>query len=87
MFKTERETLRVDVPVGFLLPEPREITVAVDRPAEGPLAIRLRLIPAQIAGDPAAEPTSPAPMATRPPRPRPARDADDLPSHDYGGGD
>ena len=44
------EALRVDVPVGFLLPETREITVSVDRPAEAPLAIRLRLIPAEEAG-------------------------------------
>lgn len=45
----DRDTLRVDVPVGFLLPEPREITVSVDRPAEGPLSIQLRLVPAQVA--------------------------------------
>ena len=89
MFKTERETLRVDVPVGFLLPEPREITVAVDRPTEGPLAIRLRLIPAQIGGDPAIVEMIPtAATATRPPKARQARDVDDgFPGHEYGGGD
>src|SRR5262249_30481526 len=52
MPKTEGDTLRVDVPVGFLLTEPREITVSVDRADEPPLAIRLRLIPAQSGGGP-----------------------------------
>ena len=87
MFKTERETLRVDVPVGFLLPEPREITVAVDRPAEGPLAIRLRLIPAQIGGDAPAERAPDTTLATRPLRARQTREDDGFPGHDYGGGD
>jgi hypothetical protein len=52
MLKTESDTLRVDVPVGFLLAEPREITVSVDRADDAPLAIRLRLIPAQACGGP-----------------------------------
>lgn len=50
MFKSERDALRVDIPVGFLLREPREITVSVDRPADAPLAIRLRLVPAESGG-------------------------------------
>lgn len=90
MFKTEREMLKVDVPVGFLLAEPREITVAVDRPAEGPLAIRLRLIPAQVGEDDLrANPTPALPSATRPVRPKLARDTDrdGFLGHDVGGGD
>ena len=82
-----RETLRVDVPVGFLLPEAREITVAVDRPAEAPLAIRLRLIPAA-----AAEPDRPhfvtGPGSGRVARARALREAaDSYPGHEIGGGD
>ena len=50
MFKSEHGDLRVDIPVGFLLREPREITVSVDRPADAPLAIRLRLVPAEDGG-------------------------------------
>ena len=48
MFQTERDALRVDVPVGFLLKEPRELLVTVDRPDDAPLSIRLRLIPAAV---------------------------------------
>ena len=61
MFKTERDTLRVDVPVGFLLAEPREIAVSVDRPSDTPLSIRLRLIPAQVDGLPGLRP-APVPV-------------------------
>lgn len=50
MFKSEHGDLRVDIPVGFLLREPQEITVSVDRPADAPLAIRLRLVPADEGG-------------------------------------
>ena len=43
----ERETLRVDVPVGFLLAEEQEVEVWVQRPGSaGPLAVRLKLKPA-----------------------------------------
>jgi hypothetical protein len=41
------DALRVDVPVGYLLPETREILVSVNRPDDAPLSIRLRLIPAE----------------------------------------
>jgi hypothetical protein len=50
MAMSECDTLKVDVPVGFLLPEAREILVSVDRVAEAPLSIRLRLIPAETDG-------------------------------------
>jgi len=50
MFQTERDALKVDVPVGFLLAEAREIFVTVDRPDDAPLSIRLRLIPAEVDG-------------------------------------
>jgi len=84
-----RETLRVDVPVGFLLPETREITVSVDRPSEAPLAIRLRLIPAEEA---TADVTARAAIITGPgsgriSRAKLEREADGYPDHDYGGGD
>lgn len=85
------EALRVDVPVGFLLPETREITVSVDRPAEAPLAIRLRLIPAEEAGGESAPVPAPhfaaGPGSGRLARARLAREADGYPDHDYGGGD
>jgi hypothetical protein len=79
------EALRVDVPVGFLLSEAREITVSVDRPSEAPLAIRLRLIPAE-SGGALVEP----PMVTRSgriARAKTIRAAAGYPDHDYGGGD
>jgi hypothetical protein len=46
MAQAQRDALKVDVPVGFLLAEPREVVVSVDRPDGEPLSIRLRLIPA-----------------------------------------
>jgi hypothetical protein len=46
MAQAERDALKVDVPVGFLLAEPQEVMVSVDRPDAAPLSIRLRLIPA-----------------------------------------
>lgn len=46
MAQAERDALKVDVPVGFLLAEPREVVVSVERPGAAPLGIRLRLIPA-----------------------------------------
>ena len=46
MAHADRDALHVDVPVGFLLSEYREVEVTVDRPDAAPLAIRLRLIPA-----------------------------------------
>ena len=46
MAHAERDALKVDVPVGFLLAEVREVVVSIDRPDGEPLAIRLRLIPA-----------------------------------------
>ena len=88
MMKLERDSLRVDVPVGFLLPEQQEITVSVDRAAEGPLSIRLRLIPAEVAAMSASDcrPLTSAVPAGRLLRAARARD-DDYPTPDYGGGD
>lgn len=86
MMKLERDSLRVDVPVGFLLPEQQEITVRVDR-AEGPLSIRLRLIPAVAAMTaPDCKPLTSAVPAGRLLRAARARN-DDYPTPDYGGGD
>jgi hypothetical protein len=89
MMKLERDSLRVDVPVGFLLPEQQEIVVSVDRAAEGPLAIRLRLIPAEVAAlgmtECKAVQTSPVHVSRLL---RAARTHnDDYPTHDVGGGD
>jgi hypothetical protein len=83
------EMLRVDVPVGFLLPETREITVAVDRPSEAPLAIRLRLIPAEeaAAGSPPRPHVSAGPGSGRIARARLLRENDDFPDQEYGGSD
>lgn len=85
MLTSDREALRVDVPVGFLLPEEREITVSVDRPSDAPLAIRLRLIPAESRCE-AIDP----PLVTRSGRIARAntlRETDGYPGHDHGGGD
>lgn len=40
--------LQVVVPVGFLLAQPQDVTVCVDRPGDAPLPIRLRLVPARV---------------------------------------
>jgi hypothetical protein len=83
MCETECD-LRVNVPVGFLLPAPQEIIVSVDRPTSQPLAIRLRLLPAEH-----AEPARPeASMPYRRSRRLVAWGADDgYPHPEYGGGD
>lgn len=47
MMRTDCDALKVDVPVGEMLNEPREILVSVDRANEAPLSIRLRLIPSE----------------------------------------
>lgn len=86
MAQAERDALKVDVPVGFLLAEPRELVVSIDRPEAEPLAIRLRLIPAADRPDFGAEPFRSAhdtPAPTR--RLHRIRPADD--DHDLGGSD
>ena len=90
MAMSECDTLKVDVPVGFLLPEAREILVSVDRAAEAPLSIRLRLIPAEVEGmtDIGACPPRSAddtPMPSRKLTRKPATDG--YPEHEMGGGD
>ena len=90
MAQSPCDTLKVDVPVGFLLSEPREIIVSVDRPSDTPLAIRLRLIPAEVDGHPefGANPNRTADDTPAPIR-RLVRKwpADALTHHDHGGGD
>jgi hypothetical protein len=81
---TERDALRVDVPVGFLLPEAREILVSVDRPSDVPLSIRLRLIPADC-GDPALV-VDDRPAAGFIRRAR-SQSLDHFLDHEYGGSD
>jgi hypothetical protein len=92
MARSECDLLKVDVPVGFLLPEAREILVSVDRGSEAPLSIRLRLVPAE------AEVDGMTDLGVTPPRsshdtPMPARwltrrrETDGYPEHEIGGGD
>ncbi|MBN9523129.1 hypothetical protein J0H58_32215 [bacterium] len=83
----QAEALKVDVPVGFLLAEPREVVVSVDRPEAAPLAIRLRLIPAasdrpDFGGEPVRSPHD-TPAPTR----RITRLRATEIEHDLGGGD
>lgn len=90
MTQTERDTLKVDVPVGFLLPASREILVSVDRVSEAPLSIRLRLIPAEqeASADLGATPPRSAhdtPMPIR--RLKRKRLDEDYPGDDIGGSD
>ena len=47
MATVENGELQVVVPVGFLLAEPQEVTVSVDRPDGTALPVRLRLLPAR----------------------------------------
>lgn len=90
MARSECDLLKVDVPVGFLLPEAREILVSVDRVAEAPLSIRLRLVPAETDGMTDLGATPPhkpddTPMPTR--RLSRRRDTDDYPEPEMGGSD
>jgi hypothetical protein len=95
MTDLEKGELRVVVPVGFLLAEPQEVTVSVERPGDAPLPVRLQLIPAQPAPDIVVGADSPPSVST----PTPLgigwacratagdSDDDDLPLHEYGGSD
>lgn len=85
MATVEHGELQVVVPVGFLLAEPREVTVCVDRPDGDPLPVRLRLIPARPSAPPAPVSVSaPTPLCI----PWPKRAADDIYGEpEYGGSD
>ena len=90
MAQTARDLLKVDVPVGFLLTEAREILVSVDRPQDTPLSIRLRLVPAECESRPEFGAT---PVRTDDDTPAPTRrltrkwPAETLNDYDHGGGD
>ena len=85
MAHAERDALKVDVPVGFLLNEYREVVVRVDRPAAEPLAIRLRLIPAAAADRPDF---GGSPPRSRHDTPAPFRRFRlPIPEHELGGSD
>jgi hypothetical protein len=90
MSQSQHDPLKVDVPVGFLLSEMREILVSVDRPYDAPLAIKLRLVPAdsgltpELAATPGQSATDDPAPAPRLPRRR-SPDAED--DHDFGGCD
>ena len=90
MAMSECDTLKVDVPVGFLLPQTREILVSVDRAAEPPLSIRLRLIPAETDARPdfGATPESRADDTPMPNRRLIRKQVlDGYPEFDFGGSD
>lgn len=53
MTTVEHGELQVVVPVGFLLAEPQEVTVSVNRPGGEPLPVRLKLVPARPIDEPA----------------------------------
>ena len=90
MTLTERDTLKVDVPVGFLLTEPREMLISVDRAGESPLTIRLRLIPEESDG---VADLGAMPMRNAHDTPIPfrrlirKRQLEDYPGEDLGGSD
>jgi hypothetical protein len=90
MTMTDSATLKVDVPVGDMLTETREILVSVDRTDGAPLTIRLRLIPDELdsAADLGSIPTRSAhdtPMPFR--RLSRKRTFEDYPGDDLGGSD
>jgi hypothetical protein len=96
MTDLEKGELRVVVPVGFLLAEPHEVTVSVERPGGSPLPVRLQLIPAQptvateASPDIAAPVSEPTPLRIKwPSRPKKTADpdGDDFPDYEIGGGD
>ncbi len=66
MLSTETDTIRVNVPVGLLLPEEQEVVLSVDRPESGPLSIKLRLIPADSGVVSVAAPRTAPALARRP---------------------
>ena len=80
----------VDVPVGFLLTEPREMLISVDRAGESPLTIRLRLIPEEADG---AADLGAMPMRSAHDTPMPfrrlirKRQLEGYPGEDLGGSD
>ena len=90
MTLTERDTLKVDVPVGFLLTEPREMLVSIDRAGEAPLTIRLRLMPEEVDG---ATDLGTTPMRNAHDTPMPfrrlirKRNLEGYPGEDLGGSD
>lgn len=93
MFRTDGDTIRVDVPVGQLLAAPREIELSVDRAEGAPLAVRLRLIPASASVGPTRHTDyggGPEPMlATTTYAGRTGRmaDGEGLDHEEYGAGD
>lgn len=88
MFQTECDAMKVDVPVGFLLAEQRDVIVTVDRPGDTPLTLRLRLIPAELDGHPdfGASPRR-SPHDTPAPTRRLRYRSNDGYGDEYGGGD
>ena len=90
MTMTECTTLKVDVPVGFLLSETRDVFVSVDRDGDSPLTIRVRLIPTE--SDSSAD-LGMTPFRSAHDTPMPfrrltrRRNLEDYPGEDLGGSD
>lgn len=92
MVTCDGEAIRVDVPVGQLLTAPREFNLSVDRKDGGPLAVKVRLIPASaVVGLPPDRPAreSGPMMATTTYAGRTGRDpnGEGLDHMEYGAGD
>jgi len=96
MATVEHGELQVVVPVGFLLAEPQEVTVSVDRPGGAPLPVRLRLIPARPREEVGVATLADIPEAVSVSAPTPLgipwgtrmkADAEDDYEPEYGGGD
>lgn len=93
MTLTERDMLKVDVPVGFLLTEPREMLISVNRAGESPLTVRLRLLPEEADGADGAADLGAMPMRSAHDTPMPfrrlirKRNLEDYPGEDLGGSD
>jgi hypothetical protein len=86
---TACDSLKVDVPVGTLLTEARDILVSIDRVDEAPLSIRLRLIPdePEFAADLGATPDCSANDTPMPMRRLTRRKLGDDHNEDLGGSD
>lgn len=78
MIQTAVDNICVVVPVGRRLSEMQDIDLAVERPGDTPLSVRVRLMPAQESEEPT---TSTLPARTWKSK------VDEFEEYDYGGGD
>jgi hypothetical protein len=78
MIQTASDNICVVVPVGQRLSEMQDIDLAVDRPGDTPLSVKVRLMPVQESEEPT---TSTLPARTWKSK------MDEFEEYDYGGGD